>query len=149
MIVDTLANISLYRNISEDLFKGLEFIMKATGSIAPGEYPLSGKVIAMVTEYQTKEFFERGYEAHKHVIDIQYPIIGKERVKWSPIDHMRIHIPYDPVRDRTFYINPTQITSVDIGDGIFAIMFPNDGHSPQHFIIHPEMIKKITVKVTV
>ena len=32
------------------------------------------------------QLFERGYEAHKNVIDIQFPIIGKERIKWSHVD---------------------------------------------------------------
>ena len=39
--------------------------------------------------------------------------------------------------------------NVDIGNGIFAIMFPYDGHSPQHFIIKPELIKKITIKISI
>jgi len=148
MIVDDLKNIELYRSLSEDIYAGLTFLAHATSDIELGEYPINKKVKAIVSEYTTVAHFERGYEAHKHVIDIQYPIIGLERVKWSPIDDMDINIPYDENKDRTFYKNPSaQGTHVDIGKGIFAIMFPKDGHGPQHFVNNPELIKKITIKV--
>jgi biofilm protein TabA len=150
MILDQIGNIELYKNFSKTIYAGLQFIASSTPDIALGIYEICDGVTALVTEYETLEVFERGYEAHRHVIDIQYPIIGLERVKWSPIEGMDINIPYDPVKDRTFYKNPSpQGTMVDVGQGIFAIMFPQDGHGPQHFIDEPEIIKKITVKVTI
>ena len=147
MIVDNINNIEIYKNISGDLYVGLKFILKAKPDIELGEYQISPKVKAIVTEYITVECFERGYEAHKHVVDIQYPIVGQERIKWSPINKMSINIPYDVKKDRTFYKDPSQNTYIDIGNGIFGIMFPDDGHSPQHMIDKPELIKKITIKV--
>ena len=105
---------------------------------------------AIVSSYETVDKFERGYESHKNVIDIQYPIIGLERVKWSPIEKMNVNIPYDESKDRTFFKDPSkQGTHVDIGNGIFAIMFPEDGHGPQHYVTQPELIKKITIKVSI
>lgn len=149
MIVDNIKNIDIYKNFSEDIYSGLAFIKNSTSDIELGDHQISPNVKVIVSEYMTVECFTRGYEAHKHVIDIQYPIIGQERVKWSPIDDMEINIPYDPIKDRTFYKNPTQETFVDVGEGIFGIMFPDDGHSPQHFITKPELIKKITVKISI
>jgi len=147
MIADRLENIDIYKNISPDIYAGLVFLKNCRHDIELGEYHITDKAKAIVSEYTTIEVFERGYEAHKHVIDIQYPIIGLERVKWSPINNMDINIPYDEEKDRTFYKNPSQLSYIDIGEGVFAIMFPNDGHSPQHFVNKPELIKKITVKV--
>jgi YhcH/YjgK/YiaL family protein len=150
MILDNLKNIEIYKGISQDLYEGLEFILNATPDIELGNYKINQNTIAIVSEYETKENFERGYEAHKHVVDIQYPIVGIEKVKWSPIDNMEVNIPYDDIKDRTFFKNPSpQGTEVIIGNGIFAIMFPNDGHSPQHYIEKPQLIKKITVKVSI
>jgi YhcH/YjgK/YiaL family protein len=149
MIVDQLKNLEIYRGICTDIYAGLQFLVQASPDITIGTYPVNEHVKAIVSEYETIACFERGYEAHKHVIDIQYPIIGLERVKWSPIEGMEINIPYEEENDRTFYKKPSvQGTHVDIGNGIFAIMFPEDGHSPQHFVEKPELIKKITVKVT-
>ena len=63
---------------------------------------------------------------------------------------MKVNIPYETEYDRTFYIAPhKQGTHVDIGNGFFAIMFPGDGHGPQHYIDKPELIKKITIKVSI
>ena len=61
-----------------------------------------------------------------------------------------MNIPYDHVKDRTFFKDPSlQGTHVDIGNGIFAIMFPEDGHGPQHKVRVKEIIKKITIKVSI
>jgi biofilm protein TabA len=150
MIVDKIKNLEVYKGVSIDIYAGLKYLDSATPNIKIGKYIINERVKAIVSEYETIENFERGYEAHKKVIDIQYPIIGLERVKWSPIDEMNINIPYDINKDRTFYKDPSsQGTHVDIGNGIFAIMFPYDGHSPQHYIKSPELIKKITVKVSI
>jgi biofilm protein TabA len=150
MIVDSLKNIEVYKGISEDIYAGLKFLRQAKSDIKTGKYHINNNVTAIVSEYNTVEVFERGYEAHKHVIDIQYPIRGLERILWSPIEGMEIYIPYDDKKDRTFYKNPSlQGTYVDIGNGIFSIMFPKDGHSPQHLIGKPEFIKKITIKVSI
>jgi biofilm protein TabA len=140
----------VYNNISDDIFSGLLFLQKVSPEIGLGEYHLNNKVKAIVSEYKTMQLFERGYEAHKHVIDIQYPVKGIERVEWSPIVGMQVNIPYEEKKDRTFYKNPSQQgTHVDIGNGIFAIMFPEDGHSPQYYVDKPELIKKITIKISI
>jgi len=150
MIVDLLKNLEIYKDISADIYVGLKFLYNANSEIELGVYKINENVKALVTEYETKELFEKGYEAHKHVIDIQYPIVGLERVKWSPIKDMNVNVPYDEEYDRTFYKDPSvQGTHVDIGNGIFAIMFPEDGHSPQHFVNKPQVIKKITIKVSI
>jgi len=150
MILDTLVNIELYKSLSRNLYEGLSFLKSASVDISIGVYDINPDVSAIVSEYPTVAEFERGYEAHQHVIDIQYPIIGLERVKWSPLGEMKINIPYDEQKDRTFYNSPSLLgTEVIIGSGVFAIMFPNDAHSPQHFVGKPELIKKITVKVKI
>ncbi len=149
MIADSLKNIDIYKGISEDIYTGLVFLREAKPDIELGEYPVNANVKVLVSEYMTKEVFERGYEAHKHVIDIQYPIIGLERIKWSPLPGMSVNIEYDEARDRAFYLSPSQETYVDVGNGIFAIFFPEDAHSPQHYVIEPEKIKKITIKVSI
>jgi YhcH/YjgK/YiaL family protein len=150
MIVDKLKNIDIYKGISPDIYAGLQYLQNVSPDIAIGVYQINENVKAIVSEYHTVENFERGYEAHKHVIDIQYPVIGLERVKWSPIEGMNVNIPYSVEHDRTFYKDPSpQGTSVDIGNGIFAIMFPEDGHGPQHYVDKPELIKKVTIKIAI
>lgn len=150
MILDNIKNLEIYKGVSKDIYAGLEYLKNVNPDIELGTYIINDNVKAIVSEYETIELFERGYEAHKHVIDIQMPIRGLERVKWSPITEMEVNIPYSEENDRTFYNNPhAQSVNVDIGNGIFAIMFPEDGHSPQHYVNEPELIKKITIKVAI
>ena len=150
MVVDTLKNIELYKGLSHDIYAGLKFLATAKENIELGTYSINSNVKAIVSSYETVDEFVRGYESHKHVIDIQYPITGLERVKWSPIAEMTVNIPYDETKDRVFFKNPSsQGTHVDIGNGVFAIMFPEDGHAPQHKIGKKDVIKKITIKVSI
>jgi len=150
MILDRIENIDVYKSLSADIYAGLVYIRDVNPDIQTGTYIINDNVKAIVSEYETIENFERGFEAHKYVIDIQYPVIGLERVKWSPIIGMDVNIPYDEVKDRTFYKNPNKLaTHVDIGNGFFAIMFPGDGHGPQHYVEQPELIKKVTIKVSI
>jgi len=150
MIVDQIKNIEIYKGISPDIYAGLMYLTELKLDVELGTYIVNDRVKAIVSSYPTVECFERGYEAHKHVIDIQFPIIGRERVKWSPIEVMDVNIPYDDVKDRTFYNNPSPNgCEVIIGEGTFAIMFPEDGHSPQHLVEKSEVIKKVTIKVTI
>ena len=102
MVVDTLKNIEQYKGLSPDIYAGLQFLANAKSEIELGIYPINKNVKAIVSSYATVDEFERGYESHKNVIDIQYPIIGLERVKWSPIENMNVNIPYDEAKDRTF-----------------------------------------------
>lgn len=150
MVVDLLKNIEYYKYLSEDIYVGLKFLSEVSSDIEVGEYQIADNVKALVMEYETKYLFENGYEAHKRAIDIQYPILGVERIKWSPIAEMDINIPYDDTKDIIFYKSPSeQGMNVDIGNGVFAIMFPEDGHSPQYCIDKPIKIKKITIKISI
>lgn len=149
MVYDSIKNAKLYYGIHPDIEAGLKYLEQLTPDIEIGEYKVNNNVKAIVSEYETVETFERGFEAHKYVIDIQFPIIGRERIKWSYVEGMEINIPYEEDKDRTFYKNPTVTTHVDIGNGFFAIMFPYDAHGPQHYVEKPELIKKVTLKVKV
>jgi biofilm protein TabA len=150
MIIDTLDNINLYKELSSDIYEGLAFLKDVNSDVELGVYTINNRVKAIVEEYETVCNNSLEFESHKHVIDIQYPIIGTERIFWSPITSMDIKIPYDTKKDRTIFINPhIQSTHVDIGNRVFAIMFENDGHSPQHCVELPQAIKKITIKVLI
>ena len=149
MIADLIDNIEVYKNLSKDIYEGLQFLKKASHDIEPGTYQVNNNVKAIVSEFETREVFERGYEAHRHAIDIHFPLSGKEKIKWSPLKGMTNHIEYNSVKDAAFYKEPQQESSIIVGDGVFAIYFPEDAHSPQLFIDKPEKIKKIVLKVAI
>ncbi|MDC3026819.1 YhcH/YjgK/YiaL family protein [Candidatus Pelagibacter sp.] len=150
MIIDTLDNISIYKKLSKDVYTGLAFLNNIDHKIKIGIHVINNRVKAIVEQYDTINNNSFEFESHKRVIDIQCPIIGLERVFWSPINDMKIKKSYDDIKDIAIYSDPPSPSRyVDIGNRFFAIMFENDGHSPKHCVNHSELIKKITIKVSI
>ena len=150
MIIDTLENINLYKKLSKDIYSGLIFLKNVDTKIELGIHVINNRVKAIVEKYETVSNNGFEFESHKRVIDIQCPIVGLERVFWSPITDMKVKKPYNNSKDISIYIDPhSPLKHVDIGNRVFAIMFENDGHSPKHCVEHPELIKKITIKVSI
>lgn len=149
MIIDTLKNIEFYKAIDEDIYAGLVFIKDADPEIALGEYPLTARAKAVVMEYHTQEKNDFGYEAHKHVIDVQYCIKGQERIPWTDLSRLTPHTEYNPDKDFTFFNWIEPQGEVIIGNGVFSVFYPNDAHAPVHSVQEPGYIKKIVIKVKV
>ena len=149
MISDTFTNIHRYKSFHPDVFIGLEYLKTISPNIETGTYIVSDNVQVIVSEYPTLLENQQKYEAHRHVIDIQYPISGRERVQWAPLEGMSQCTEYDSTNDRTYYENPSHIAESIIGDGVFAIYFPEDAHNPQLAVNNKvEHIRKVTVKVS-
>lgn len=150
MILDRIENMETYKNLSRDIYEGLRYLTTVDPEIAVGSYRISDRLVVNVMEYMTVEEFKLGYEAHRKNLDIQYVLHGHERIKWSPIKGMDIKTPYNERTDATFYEHPSPYgTEIILGDGIFSIMFPQDGHACQYYVGQCEMIKKIVVKVNI
>jgi YhcH/YjgK/YiaL family protein len=149
MIVDFIGNAHLYYKINKKIEDGLKFLESVTHEIKLGRYQISDGVDAIVSEYATKEISEKQFESHKKFIDIQYPLIGMEKIFWANINNMQLITPYNEKNDVCFYEKPEHLLNIDIGNKIFAVMFPEDGHCPQNFVTKPEMIKKLTIKIRI
>ena len=147
MIFDHITNLSTYKGLSADIFEGLRFLQRVSPDIAVGTYQINSRVRAIVSEYETKVKNEVGYETHKKNIDIQYLLKGSERIACLPIEKLEETKPYDEEKDATFYTSDSKPLKMTIGNGYFAIFFPQDGHMPQLSVGEPEMVKKVVVKV--
>ena len=149
MIYDNLSNIDLYKGLSTDLYTGLLFLQQAKPDVENGTYLLNSRVKVIVSEYETKKVNEYGYEAHKRFIDIQCVLKGEEKVNCLPIERLNETIPYDIKVEAAFYTADEKPQEIVIGNGYFAIFYPQDGHMPQLCVDEPQMVKKVVVKVEV
>lgn len=147
MIFDHISNISLYCTLSPDIYAGLEYLKQISSDIAVGVYQITPRVKAMVSEYETKVENEVGYEAHRKNIDIQYLLKGEERVACVPVEKLKETKPYSEEKDAAFFTASIQPIEMTLGDGYFAIFFPQDGHMPQLCVGKPEKVKKVVIKV--
>lgn len=149
MIYDKLDHIETYKGLSKDLYLGLEFLKNATPDTENGIHELNARVKAIISEYETKPINEFGFEAHKQYIDIQGLLLGEERVACMPIEKLKETKPYSTENDAAFYSTEEQPQEVVIGNGYFAIFFPQDGHMPQLCVKAPTKVKKVVVKVKI
>ena len=149
MIYDTLNNINTYQCLSPDIYEGLKFLQQASPDLALGTYQINSRVKAIVSEYETKVENEVGYEAHRKNIDIQYLLKGEECVACLPLEKLKETVPYSEEKDAAFFTASIQPIEMTLGDGFFAIFFPQDGHMPQLSVDEPMMVKKVVVKVEI
>lgn len=149
MVYDKIDNIETYKGLSDDIYEGLKFLIKATPDLACGVHEINPRVKAIVSEYETKAVNENGYEAHKKFIDIQYLLKGTERNCCSPIEKLKETKPYTKEVDAAFYEAEITAHELRLGDGYFAIYWPQDGHMPCMIAGEQEKVKKVVVKVKI
>lgn len=149
MIYDKIDNLETYADISEDIRIGLEFLRQVSPDIEKGVHELSPRVKAIVSEYTTKPENENGYEAHRQYIDIQYLVSGSEKICCLPLEYLKETKPYSEECDAALYSADIQPQEMMIGNGYFAVFFPQDGHMPQLSADEPLPVKKIVVKVKI
>lgn len=150
MIYDNINNISFYRRLSEDICLGLKFLKNATPETENGVHELNARVKAIVSDYETKINNEYGYEAHREYVDIQYIIIGEEVVCYLPLEYLNEVKSYNKEVDAAFYVESgVKPQELLLGNGFFAIFYPQDGHMPQLCVDSPMKVKKVVVKVKI
>ena len=150
MIYDKIDNLETYAGISDDIRLGLEWLRDVDPDIEKGVYELSPRVKAIVSEYTTKEVNENGYEAHQEYIDIQYLLKGSEKICSLPLEYLKETKAYKAEIDAAFYEEvDVKTQEMVIGNGFFAIFYPQDGHMPCLFNKEPIEVKKVVVKIKI
>lgn len=149
MIVDQIKNAELYACISERINKALNYIKRTDFlKMEPGKYEIDDdNIFAIVNNYETKDPAECNFETHKKYIDVQYVAKGVELMGYAPLDNQEVIAPYSEENDITFYKGEKSFTKVD--EGMFAIFYPNDVHTPGAKKDNPQSVRKVVVKVKV
>ena len=150
MIYDKIDNLEIYAGVSEDIRLGLEWLRDVDPNIEKGVYELSPRVKAIVSEYTTKEVNENGFEAHREYIDIQYLLKGSEKICCLPLEYLKETKAYMSEIDAAFYEEAGICPQVlHVGNGYFAVFFPQDGHMPGIMANDSEVVKKVVVKIEI
>lgn len=149
MIYDKIDNIEYYKCLSPNIALGLDFLKQMKPDTAVGTYQINQHEKAIVSEYETKMENEYGYEAHRKNIDIQYLLLGEEHIACLPIERLKETKSYSEDNDAAFYTADIKPQEMTIGDGYFAVFFPQDGHMPQLCVEKPMRVKKVVIKVEI
>jgi YhcH/YjgK/YiaL family protein len=149
VVIDKLENAYLYAGLSAKIKKGLEVLKdKKLSAKKDGRYEVDGDgLYYIIQRYTTKPIEEGRLEAHKRYIDIQFAADGEEMIGHSPLGKLDVETPYDETKDVAFYKVPEKINTVKLSEGMFCILFPQDGHIPGCQLNGPSNVVKVVVKV--
>ncbi len=147
MIYDHLKNAQLYFSLGGRIEKALKYLSETNfTNVEPGKYEIEGdNIFALVQAYDTKPLSSGRWEAHKNYIDIQYIILGKEKIGFTESSKVIIIEEYDESTDYAIYKGDGNFLYAD--EGHFVILFPTDIHMPGIAINIPRPVKKVVVKV--
>ena len=149
MVYDKIDNIETYKGLSDDIYEGLKFLKNSTPELGCGVYEINPRVKAIVSEYETKAENQYGFEAHRKFIDIQYLLKGTEKICCLPIEKLQKTKAYSEEKDASFYTANIPAQGMILGDGYFAIYYPQDGHMPGLSVDKQETVKKVVLKVEI
>lgn len=148
MIIDNISESYKYEKI-HPLFKRAFDFMKTPDleCLAKGRIILDGnKLFVDVSEFEGKPEENAPLEAHKKYIDIQVPIIGREKYGWKSVHNCEdVSESYSAKNDIMFFADDPD-TYFYVETGNFVIFFPEDAHAPG---MGDGTMKKLIIKVLV
>lgn len=148
MIVDTLDNAHLYRDLSPRIALAFDYLL-GTDLVraAAGLYEIEGMAVhAIVQEYVTRPPGHGAWEAHRRHIDLQYLVSGVERMGYAQLARLTPGA-YDPARD--FQALSGEGEYLTLGPRDFMLLFPGDAHRPRMAAGEPAPVRKVVVKIAV
>ena len=150
MIIDTLGNWELYRELQEGMEAGFRYLESLAPDTPDGRYSVDGdRVVALVQSYDTGPATEKRFETHRDHIDIQFIAAGRERILHAPARGLLVESAYDAGRDVVFYHDAEASSSVLMEPGSFAVFYPGDAHKPGCMAGGRDRVRKVVVKVRV
>jgi YhcH/YjgK/YiaL family protein len=147
VIIDRLAGSALDLGLAPGIRRALEYLRTADLRSAPvGRLEIDGdRLFALLQDYRTRPAGECVWEAHRRYTDVQFVVLGVERMGYLPLADAREREPYDAERDVAFFEPGSDYLTVRAG--MFAIFTPRDVHSPSVAAADPAPVRKVVVKV--
>lgn len=148
MVLDQLSHSARYESL-HPLFPAAFGYLRAFDPRTPdGKYELQGKdLVAIVQRYRTAPSAEKRWEAHQVYGDIQVVCAGTEYCGHADQRSLTVAIPYLPEKDVEKYDAPKGTANrLTLGDGNFAIFYPQDGHQPGVQIAEAAEVLKVVIK---
>lgn len=117
-------------------------------NLKPGKYPIDGdQAFASITEMVDKPLAQTKFESHRKYIDLQYIIIGKEKIGVTPVAGAKVTNPYDDAKDGANY-ESDNAKYYEATPKEFYLFFPTDAHRP-NIKMNDELVKKLVIKIHV
>ena len=118
-------------------------------SLPVGRYELADGSYFMVQEYITKKEHHCKLESHRNYIDVQWVLKGTEKVKTFSVDKLDPETPYDLKKDVAFWKPVDDMLEIQLCDGSYVVLYPNDAHMPCIMVGEQDTVRKIVIKVKI
>jgi len=136
-----------YLNSDAPILTVLDFIKNTDfDKIPDGRINITDTIWANLQTYETKQ--DALFEAHRDYIDLQYLIRGQEQIGVVPYSKCQPAIEYDKDKDIEF-LNCAEGDDIEMSDGDFLILYPDDAHKPSISIEQPLTVHKLVAKIPV
>ncbi len=122
---------------------------KDLAELEPQSIELGEGVRANILHYDSKAWETVKFESHERFFDIQYIVEGVEYFGVCEREGLKVAIPYNPVKDVTFYEDPELYGKVLLKADDYIIVGPEDVHKPSCAAGKSIPIKKVVLKVPV
>jgi len=100
-------------------------------SLPPGDVPIDGDALYVkVLSYEPKPAGENFFETHRHHMDVQLVLRGREVMEFCQPAALTEHAAYDAAGDFQFFNATDGITRVTVGAKEFTVFFPGEAHKP-------------------
>lgn len=146
MIVDHIANIEKYMELSPAFAAGLAFLAAHSGGIGEDRVDITPDVYALRKHYDSRDEADCKWEAHKEFIDVQYVASGRECMGWGPKSAFR-EVEYKEAKD--FIHLDGEGEFFPLTAGMFMVLYPEDAHEPMVRLGESCPIEKIILKIRV
>lgn len=149
MILDTLANASLYASLGPGFAAAFAWLRR-NGATATGEPIMvdGDRVIARPGAYVTHPRDPARFECHRRYADVQFIAVGEELVEVAPPEALHPVSPYDPDADVAWFASDEPRDAVRLSAGSFLVLWPHEAHQPGLApAAGPGTVRKVVVKV--
>ena len=151
MIQDCLDHCADYAALHPLFPAAFDYLKQFDPNTPDGKYEIEGqRLYASVQRYETAPEESKAWETHQVYADIQFIASGRERILYAPVESFQPTTPYNPAKDVQKYdgAGVSNVTSMVIPAGSFAVYLPQDGHKPGcQASDRPEPVVKVVIKV--
>jgi len=148
MILDQLSAASDYEGHHPLFPRAFSYLRAFDTKTEDGKYELQGgDLFAIVQRYRTAPCADKMWEAHQIYGDIQVVYQGTEFCGHSAQATLTVTNPYITEKDVEKYAPPSAPSSlITLGQGNFAVFYPQDAHQPGVQIAAAAEILKVVIK---
>lgn len=147
MILDHLSRSEKYYNVHSSFRHAFDYVKQHNlAALSDGKYEVEGSDIYIILSHGHAADTPPQLENHRKYIDIQIALDGTFPLGWKAVDHCTdIATGYNDGNDVQHYNDRPEFT-VNLTDGMFAIVFPEDAHAG---LPPSTSVRKAVVKVAV